>query len=43
MIGLATAGVATAQTRKDAVARQNQAKKSAQASQAFAALADRFV
>jgi uncharacterized protein (DUF885 family) len=40
---LAAASVAAAQTRKDAVARQNQAKRSVQTSQAFLALADRFV
>jgi len=40
---LAAASVASAQTRKDAVARQNQAKAKAQSSQAFSALADRFV
>ena len=42
-VGLAVASVAAAQTRKDAVARQTQAKAKAQASQAFAAMADRFV
>ena len=42
-IGLAAASVAAAQTRKDAVARQSQAKAKVQSSQAFAALADRFV
>jgi uncharacterized protein (DUF885 family) len=43
MIGLATAAVATAQTRKDAVERQQKAKASVHTSHAFAALADRFV
>src|SRR6267378_3356756 len=42
-LGLAAASVAAAPTRKDAVARQRQAKTSVQASQAFGALADRFV
>ena len=42
-VGLAAASVAAAQTRKDAVARQNQAKASVRTSQAFSALADRFV
>jgi len=42
-VGLAAASVAAAQTRKDAVARQTQAKAKAQSSQAFAAMADRFV
>src|SRR5437870_9328775 len=40
---LATASVAPAPTRKDAVSRQNKAKASVQTSQAFLALADRFV
>ena len=40
---VAAAHLAAAQTRKDAVARQNQAKASAQSSQAFSALADRFM
>jgi uncharacterized protein (DUF885 family) len=41
---VAAAQVAAAQTtRKDAVARQNQAKASARSSQAFSALADRFM
>jgi len=37
------AAVAAAQTRSDAAARQSQTKASVQSSQAFAALADRFV
>jgi uncharacterized protein (DUF885 family) len=40
---VAAAHLAAAQTRKDAVARQNQAKPAAPSSQAFSALADRFV
>jgi hypothetical protein len=41
---VAAAHLAAAQTtRKDAVARQSQAKAKAQSSQAFSALADRFV
>jgi uncharacterized protein (DUF885 family) len=43
MICLVAASVAVAQTRKDAVDRQRKAKASVQSSQAFAALADRFV
>ena len=40
---MAAAHLAAAQTRKDAAARQSQAKAKAQSSQAFSALADRFV
>jgi uncharacterized protein (DUF885 family) len=40
---LLTASVALAQTRKDAAARQSQAKAKVEASHAFAALADSFV
>src|SRR5438034_1253270 len=40
---LAAAPVAPSPTRKDAVSRQNKAKASVQTSQAFLALADRFV
>jgi uncharacterized protein (DUF885 family) len=40
---LAAAPFAAAQTRKDAVARQSQAKASVQTSQAFAAMAHRFM
>ena len=42
-VGLAVASVAAAQTRKDAVARQNQAKGAARTSHAFATLADSFM
>src|ERR1700752_842248 len=43
-VGLAAAAVgAAAQTRKDAVARQQKAKTQVRSNQAFAAMADRFM